>query len=90
MAQGGNATEGVDRPGRRGRRRLASDTQVLIGVGSLLALLAIAVGVAVVLIVSLEDDVNPQVAPPRPVRTRRSTRPRSAPRGSRTTSAAFS
>ncbi|HEV3478749.1 MAG TPA: CHASE3 domain-containing protein [Gaiellaceae bacterium] len=41
-----------------GRRRLASDTQVLIGVGSLLALLALAVGVAVFLIVSLEEDAS--------------------------------
>jgi methyl-accepting chemotaxis protein len=58
MEQGGDGTERVGGPGRRGRHRLASDTQVLIGVGSLLALLAIAVGVAVVLIVSLEDDVT--------------------------------
>jgi methyl-accepting chemotaxis protein len=55
---GGNASEQAGGPGRRGRHRLGSDTQVLIGVGSLLALLAIAVGVAVVLIVSLEDDVT--------------------------------
>ena len=41
-----------------GRRRLASDVQVLIGVGSLLALLAVAVGLAVVLIVSFEDDAT--------------------------------
>jgi methyl-accepting chemotaxis protein len=41
-----------------GRRRLASDTKVLIGVGSLLALLAVAVGVAVFLIVSLEKDAS--------------------------------
>jgi methyl-accepting chemotaxis protein len=40
------------------RRRIASDTQVLIGVGSLLALLAVAVGVAVFLIVSLENDAS--------------------------------
>jgi hypothetical protein len=32
-----------------------SDVQVLIGVGSLLALLAVAVGLAVMLIVSFED-----------------------------------
>jgi methyl-accepting chemotaxis protein len=41
-----------------GSMRLASDRQVLIGVGSLLALLAVAVGVAVFLIVSLEDDAT--------------------------------
>jgi methyl-accepting chemotaxis protein len=41
-----------------GRQRLASDVQVLIGVGSLLALLAIAVGLAVILIVSFEDDAT--------------------------------
>ena len=41
-----------------GRHRLASDTKVLAGVGVLLALLAAAVAVAVVLIVSLEDDAN--------------------------------
>jgi methyl-accepting chemotaxis protein len=41
-----------------GRRRLASDVQVLIGVGGLLALLALAVGVAAFLIVSLEDDAT--------------------------------
>lgn len=40
---------------RGGRHRLASDVQVLIGIGSLLALLAIAVGLAVILIVSFED-----------------------------------
>jgi methyl-accepting chemotaxis protein len=38
--------------------RLASDVQVLIGVGSLVALLAVAVGIAVFLIVSLEDDAT--------------------------------
>lgn len=38
--------------------RLASNLQVLIGVGSLVALLATAVGVAVFLIVSLEDDAT--------------------------------
>lgn len=43
---------------RRGRLRLASDTQVLVGVGSLLGLLAVAVIVSVVLIVSLEDDAT--------------------------------
>ena len=41
-----------------GRLRLASDVQVLIGVGSLLALLAVAVGLAVILIVSFEDDAT--------------------------------
>jgi methyl-accepting chemotaxis protein len=41
-----------------GRARLASDVQVLIGVGSLLALLAVAVGLAVILIVSFEDDAT--------------------------------
>jgi len=40
------------------RHRLASDVQVLIGVGSLLALLAVAVGLAVILIVSFEDDAT--------------------------------
>jgi CHASE3 domain sensor protein len=41
-----------------GHHRLASDVQVLIGVGSLLALLAVAVGLAVILIVSFEDDAT--------------------------------
>lgn len=41
-----------------GRHRLASETQVLIGVGSLLALLAVAVGLAVILIVSFENDAT--------------------------------
>jgi methyl-accepting chemotaxis protein len=41
-----------------GRHRLASDVQVLIGVGSLLALLAVAVGLAVFLIVSFEGDAT--------------------------------
>jgi len=41
-----------------GRQRLASDVQVLIGVGSLLALLAVAVGLAVILIVSFEGDAT--------------------------------
>ena len=41
-----------------GRHRLASDVQVLVGIGSLLALLAIAVGLAVILIVSFEDDAT--------------------------------
>jgi methyl-accepting chemotaxis protein len=43
---------------RGGRQRLASDVQVLIGVGCLLALLAVAVGLAVFLIVSLENDAT--------------------------------
>ena len=41
-----------------GRQRLGSHLQVLIGVGGLLALLAVAVGVAAFLIVSLEDDAT--------------------------------
>jgi methyl-accepting chemotaxis protein len=41
-----------------GRHRLASEVQVLIGVGSLLALLAVAVGLSVILIVSFEDDAT--------------------------------
>jgi methyl-accepting chemotaxis protein len=41
-----------------GRQRLASHLQVLVGVGGLLALLALAVGVAAFLIVSLEDDAT--------------------------------
>jgi methyl-accepting chemotaxis protein len=41
-----------------GRRRLASDVQVIVGVGSLLALLAVAVGLAVVMIFSFEDDAT--------------------------------
>lgn len=41
-----------------GRHRLASGVQVLMGVGGLLALLAVAVGLAVVLIVSIEGDAN--------------------------------
>jgi methyl-accepting chemotaxis protein len=57
--EGGTAK--VDRMRWRGRTRLASDLQVLIGVGSLVALLAVAVGIAVFLIVSLEDETtNPQ------------------------------
>ena len=40
------------------RHRLASEVQVLIGVGSLLALLAVAVGLAVILIVSFENDAT--------------------------------
>jgi methyl-accepting chemotaxis protein len=41
-----------------GRHRLASDVQVLIGIASLLALLAVAVGLAVILILSFEDDAT--------------------------------
>jgi methyl-accepting chemotaxis protein len=41
-----------------GRERLGSDFQVLVGVGGLLALLAVAVGVGVFLIVSLKDDAT--------------------------------
>jgi CHASE3 domain sensor protein len=42
----------------KGRRRLASDVQVIVGVGSLLALLAVAVGLAVVMIFSFEDEAT--------------------------------
>jgi methyl-accepting chemotaxis protein len=52
----GNEKTGMLRYG--GRQRLASDVQVLVGVGSLLALLAVAVGLAVLLIVSFEDDAT--------------------------------
>ena len=52
----GNEKTGALRYG--GRQRLASDVQVLVGVGSLLALLAVAVGLAVLLIVSFEDDAT--------------------------------
>jgi CHASE3 domain sensor protein len=48
-------------PGRvpwSGLQRLASHVQVLIGVGGLLALLALAVGLAAFLIISLEDDAT--------------------------------
>jgi methyl-accepting chemotaxis protein len=41
-----------------GRHRLASDVQVLIGIASLLALLAVAVGLAVILIFSFEDEAT--------------------------------
>ena len=41
-----------------GKQRLGSHVQVLVGVGSLLALLAVAVGLAVVLIVSFEDEAT--------------------------------
>jgi methyl-accepting chemotaxis protein len=56
-----DVASGTEERGRlqvAGRHRLASDVQVLIGVGSLLALLAAAVGVAVFLIVSFEDDAT--------------------------------
>jgi methyl-accepting chemotaxis protein len=43
---------------RRLRLRVASDVRVLIGIGGLLALLAAAVGVAVVLIVSFENNAT--------------------------------
>jgi methyl-accepting chemotaxis protein len=50
------AEESAIRPA--GKHRLASDVQVLVGVGGLLALLALAVGLAVILIVSFEDDAT--------------------------------
>jgi methyl-accepting chemotaxis protein len=53
-----NGTAEAGAPRTRVRQRLASDVQVLIGVGSLLALLAVAVGLAVILIVSFEDDAT--------------------------------
>jgi methyl-accepting chemotaxis protein len=53
-----SSTTEVSRLRSDGRHRLASDVQVLIGVGSLLALLAVAVGLAVILIVSFEDDAT--------------------------------
>lgn len=56
--QAGNGTAQTGGARLTGRQRLASDVQVLIGVGSLLALLAVAVGLAVVLIVSLEDEAT--------------------------------
>jgi methyl-accepting chemotaxis protein len=56
--QAAGRTAEADAPRVRVRHRLASDVQVLIGVGSLLALLAIAVGLSVVLIVSFEDDAT--------------------------------
>ena len=55
-AEGG--TTGSTKLRLGGRHRLASDVQVLIGVGSLLALLAVAVGLAVLLIVSFENDAT--------------------------------
>jgi CHASE3 domain sensor protein len=57
----GNVEGGTAKVGRMrwsGRVRLASDRQVLVAVGGLLALLAVAVGVAVFLIVSLEDNAT--------------------------------
>jgi CHASE3 domain sensor protein len=54
----GSGTRGLRRARTEGRYRLASDVQVLVGVGSLLALLAVAVGLAVFLIVSFEDDAT--------------------------------
>lgn len=56
----GEASGATGSGGRRsgGRHRLASEVQVLIGVGSLLALLALAVGFAVILIVSFENDAT--------------------------------
>ena len=53
-----HGTAEASAPRRRARHRLASDVQVLVGVGSLLALLAVAVGLAVILIVSFEDDAT--------------------------------
>jgi CHASE3 domain sensor protein len=41
-----------------GRHRVGSDVQVLLGIGSLFALLAVAVGLAVALIVAFEDDAT--------------------------------
>jgi methyl-accepting chemotaxis protein len=58
---GDRVASGTGETGRlrsEGRHRLASDVQVLVGVGSLLALLAVAVGLAVILIVSFEDDAT--------------------------------
>jgi methyl-accepting chemotaxis protein len=51
----GTARDGL---GLGGRYRVGSDVKVLVGVGSLLALLAVAVGLAVLLIVSFEDDAT--------------------------------
>lgn len=45
-------------PRSSGRKRLTSDVRVLLGVASLLALLAVAVGLAVILIISFEDDLS--------------------------------
>jgi methyl-accepting chemotaxis protein len=56
--QEASGTAETDATPKRVRHRLASDVQVLIGVGSLLALLAIAVGLSVVLIVSFEEDAT--------------------------------
>jgi methyl-accepting chemotaxis protein len=54
----GNGTPAGDTSRSYRRYRLASDRQVVVGVGSLLALLAVAVGVAVFLIVSFEGDAT--------------------------------
>jgi methyl-accepting chemotaxis protein len=57
----GELESGTTKAGRMrwsGRVRLASDRQVLVAVGGLLALLAVAVGVAVFLIVSLEGSAT--------------------------------
>jgi CHASE3 domain sensor protein len=51
-------TAEIGRLQSEGRHRLASDVQVLIGIASLLTLLAVAVGLAVILIVSFEDDAT--------------------------------
>lgn len=56
----GSPSRGGARPPRE-RRRLAADVRVLIGVGGLLGLLAVAVVIAVALIVSLEDDATGDV-----------------------------
>jgi methyl-accepting chemotaxis protein len=54
----GSGTQAGDTSRSHRRYRLASDRQVLVGVGSLLALLAVAVGIAVFLIVSFEGDAT--------------------------------
>jgi methyl-accepting chemotaxis protein len=54
---GSGAQEGDTSRSHR-RYRLASDRQVLVGIGSLLALLAVAVGLAVFLIASFEGDAT--------------------------------
>ena len=54
----GSGTPESDTSRSHRRYRLASDRQVLVGVGSLLALLAVAVGLAVFLIVSFEGDAT--------------------------------
>jgi methyl-accepting chemotaxis protein len=55
MADGSEDVQSV--PSRH-PRRLTSEVKVLVGIGSLLALLAVGVGVAVVLIVSFENDAT--------------------------------